>query len=237
MKKSLVFATLITGMLLTACGGEEKTEEKEAKKCETNGGEKVACEDMEAIEKVDEMSSELVRLGIGDGFDYAKAIETNEAIFKKMEPHMAALERVLEADPTEKESYYVEAIENAKANTEQYKNIIADLKTISISASWGQDLVFEDEMGLTINFKNNTSNVITYLGGTMAYLDAEGNKLVEDEIGLYSFHFKPKNEDGMPAGFEGVSDHGINATKEQLELIDSVTISIVEIRYPDPESD
>ena len=66
----------------------------------------------------------------------------------------------------------------------------------------------------------------------MQYLDADGNVLCEGDIGLYSFHFDSEMKDGIPSGYEGVSDQGIACDKEKREKIHSVTIKIDEIRYP-----
>ncbi|NRA11811.1 MAG: hypothetical protein HRT57_07645 [Crocinitomicaceae bacterium] len=64
----------------------------------------------------------------------------------------------------------------------------------------------------------------------MAYLDAEGNFIVEGDIAFYAFNFEPEEEVLAP-GHEGVSDHGLNKTKEQRATISTITVSIDELRY------
>ncbi len=237
MKKTLL-ATAFLGTLLVSCGDDKKesSEEKE-KMCHTFDGVKAPCKDVEAVEKLEDLARELVEYSSYDEISYADAIATNEEIFKKMEPLLPSMEAIIKIDEKHTEERYVKLIAEARANMEEYKNILSDLENMEISATYEQDPVFEDELDEMIRFKNTSSQAISYLGGTMTYLDSAGNVLAEDEIGLYDFHFEPKSETGMAPGYEGVSDNGINCDKEKRALIHSIDIKIDEIKYYDPETE
>lgn len=233
MKKNLILGAFIGASLLMSCGGEKKEGEETAKKCKTHSGVEADCADIEAAKQVEELSHGFVSTSLLSSEEKEAAIKTNEGILEKMEPLMASLEKIIEIDPKEATELYVEDIAKVKKDIADHKQMAEDLKNISISASWEQDPKFPKEKDVAIRFKNTSTKPITYLGGKMTYLDAEGNVLAEGEIGLYSFHFEPKIEgDQLPAGYEGVSDHGINVEKEKRKLISTITIEINEIRYP-----
>lgn len=227
MKKPLILAVFATSILLTSCGGGADSADS-GEKCESNGGKEVSCKDLENSKKLDDMSMDLVTNLMGT--TYAEAIETNEAIFEKMKPLMSSMENVIKADPAEKEEYYVETIESAIANVATWKQILSDIETIEITASWEQDPVYPKEMDLAVRFTNNTSSNIDKLGGVMTYYDTDDVVIIEGPIEFYTFTFEPEVK-SMTPGYEGFSDHGLNMTKEQRATISTVTIKLDEISY------
>jgi hypothetical protein len=230
MKKPLVLAVLATSILLTSCGSDTSTDDS-SEQCKSLGGKEVDCEDLENTKKLDKLSLGFVT---GTTTDYAEGIRANEVILEKMKPLMSSLENIIKADPAEKEEYYVQEIEEAEANVASWKQILKDLELISITANWEQDPVYPKEMDLAVRFENKTSSDISYLGGKMTYLDAEGNVIVDGDIEFHPFNFEPKGE-SMAPGYEGFSDHGLNMTKEQRATISTITLEIDEIRYTEED--
>ncbi|MFT6503750.1 MAG: hypothetical protein ACJASQ_003888 [Crocinitomicaceae bacterium] len=229
MKKPIILTVFATALLLSSCGGDSSSTESDEAQCETPGGKKVSCEDIENIEKLEDLSIGFVSTVIGET-KYAEYIATNEAILKEMEPLMASMANVIKADPLEKEAYYATEIEEGKANVAMWKQVLVDLEAITISASYEQDPMFPKELDEMIRFKNTTSSNINYLGGTMTYFDKDGAEIISGDVGMYVFHFDPEVETMAP-GYEGTSDMGVNMTKEQRATISSITIEIDEIRY------
>jgi hypothetical protein len=223
MKKIGYLALFSAGILMTACGGEEKKDEK--KTCKTPNDVEANCEDVEALKKIEKLSDGLKTYSPNDGISCAEYISQNEAAIKELEPLMKNLENIVKADPDMKDEYSVSKIFDVMSDMEMCNNMIADMAALEIETSWADNDV-------VVNVKNGTENVIAYIGGNMKYLDADGNVLAEDKVGLYSFHFDSELKDGLPVGFEGTSDHGINCDKDKRGSIATVTLEVTQIRYP-----
>lgn len=238
MKKTIL-ATAVLSTLFASCGSDDKkdgSEDKE-KMCKTYKGVEAPCKVIEDLDKLDEMSFDLVDYSPSENIGYAEAIAKNEEVFKQMEPLQASLEAMIKISPEYAEENYIERIEEYRAETEDYKKIIEDLKTLEFSASYEQDPVFEDKKDEMIRFKNTTDNTISYMAGSMRYLDSAGNVLAEDDIAYYDFHFEPERKTGLEPGYEGYTDNGINCDKEKRELIHTIELTIDEIRYFKPEEE
>ena len=234
MKKQFALVAIACATLITSCGGEEKKEEKETvKTCKTYNKVDVPCEDMDNIMKIEELVFTFVRLDQTAGIGYAEVIAANDAIFAQIEPLMPSLAKVLEADPEMATEYFVEELELTKKENEDYKTVLTDLENLVVKATWEQDPIFPKEMDIMVRFTNTSTKPIGYMKGMMTYLDAEGNVLVEGEVGMYPFHFTPKieGEGGIPVGYEGTCDMGLNLEKEKRGLISTITFKLNEVRY------
>ena len=236
MKKTLILC-LVLATVLVSCGDDkDKKDEKKVKTCKTENDVEVSCEDMKALIKLEEDFLEF-HTGILVDIDYEGAIAENDALFATVEELMPAIERLMEKDPDLSESYF--AIENlfyAKAETERYKQALADIEVLEISAAWDQDPLFEDEMATIVTFKNTSNSDIERVAGIITYYDAEGNVIDEGDIDFYAFHFEPEPEDDiMRPGYEGFADRGLGLEEDQEARIDSIDIKLNIIQYPREE--